>query len=60
MAVLGFGMPSSFISSHNMGSIVIARTLAPPRLRATATMLVSLATLPFGSGLAPPVIGARQ
>ncbi len=58
IAIMGFGLLSFFISSHNMGSVVIAQTMTPPRMRATATMIVSLATLLFGSGIAPVVIGA--
>ncbi len=56
-AILGFGLLSFFFSSHNMGSIVIGLTLVPPRMRATATMIVSLAALLCGSGLAPFIIG---
>ena len=57
LSIIGFGLLSFLISPHNMCGTVIAQTLAPPRMRATASMIIGLGTALFGTGFGPMFIG---
>lgn len=58
LSIVGFGALSFLISWHNMCGTVIAQTLAPPRMRATAAMVLGLGTALLGTGFGPMFIGA--
>ena len=60
IALAGFGLLSFCISTNNLGAVIIGQTLVPPRMRATSSMILSLATLIFGSGVAPLLIGGTN
>ena len=59
-SIAGFGMASFLISPHNMCGTVIAQTLAPPRMRATAAMILGLGTALLGTGFGPLFVGAMN
>ena len=57
LSIAGFGALSFLISPHNMCGTVIAQTLAPPRMRATAAMILGLGTALLGTGFGPLFVG---
>ncbi len=57
VSIIGYGILSFLISPHNMCGTVIAQTLAPPRMRATAAMILGLGTALLGTGFGPLFVG---
>jgi MFS family permease len=56
VACLFIGM--LLLTSHIPSTYTVGQTLAPPRMRATASVFMGLASVLIGSGLSPVVIGA--
>ncbi|RYE56384.1 MAG: hypothetical protein EOP18_04395 [Rhizobiaceae bacterium] len=57
IAIAGFGLLSFFIGPHHMCAVVVGQTLSPPRMRATASMVIGLASAVASMGIGPLFVG---